>query len=166
MSALDHHIDKSTWPDGPWNAEPDRLEWRMSEQPGYPLLIVRNDHGALCGYVGVPPGHPAHGNKWNGEVALQLEVHGGITYGDGCSGRICHVPKPGEPDDVWWLGFDCGHAFDYMPGIKALVGTLPGYDKPPPYTDPPPGSWTERYRDIDYVRAEVEALAKQLAALA
>lgn len=146
MSEEELTVDRTGWPSGPWDGEPDRIEWRMSEPPGYPLLIVRAPTGSLSGYVGVPPGHPAHGNEWNGEVALKLDVHGGVTYGAGCLGHICHVPEPGEDEDVWWLGFDTGHAWDFAPGI-------PGW---------PPGT----YRDVSYVRAEVENLSKQLAALA
>jgi hypothetical protein len=38
-----------------WDNEPDRVEF---ESLGLPCLIVRNPFGALCGYVGVPEGHP------------------------------------------------------------------------------------------------------------
>jgi hypothetical protein len=153
-------IDRTGWPAGPWDAEPDRLEWRMTEAPGYPCLIVRNDFGSLCGYVGVPPGHPAHGKSYGDELVDKLDVHGGITHGDGCHGRICHVPAPGEPEDVWWLGFDTGHGFDYTPGLRVALAR----GRPlPAYVEPETGPFEERYRDVSYVRAEVEHLALQLA---
>lgn len=132
-------VDKSCWPDGPWDAEPDRVEWRHL---GFPCLIVRNDmSGALCGYVGVPPGHPALNASDEA-----FEVHGGVTYGAPCdeTGKICHVAQPGEPDEVHWIGFDCAHAGDLCPGMKELR-----------FND-----WT--YRDVNYVRAEVERLAEQV----
>jgi hypothetical protein len=74
-----------------------------------------------CGYCGVPPGHPLHGGKGD-----ELEVHGGITYSAPCQvdGPICHVPLPGEPDDVFWLGYDCGHAFDIQPGLDARMHAM------------------------------------------
>jgi hypothetical protein len=150
-------IDRTGWPAGPWDTEPDRLEWRMSEPPGYPCLIVRSEAtGVLCGYVGLPPGHPAHGQ---GLDEVDVSVHGGLTYADKCSGRICHVPAPGEPEDVWWLGFDTGHAFDYMPAVAAGLASAGAAPRLP-------GPGGDHYRDVAYVRAEVEQLAAQLARMA
>ncbi len=65
---------------------------------------------------------------------------------------ICHVPEPGEPDHVWWFGFDCGHAFDFMPAPAGLNF--------PPFSDEPPTT----YKTLDYVRRECAGLAAQLAA--
>lgn len=57
-------IDKSTWGPGPWQDEPDKIQY-VDEATGLPCLIVRNgkEIGALCGYVGVLPGHPLHGKR-------------------------------------------------------------------------------------------------------
>jgi hypothetical protein len=144
-------IPKAAWGDGPWQSEPDREEWVT--EVGLPAIIRRGTFGSWCGYVAVPPGHPAHGA---GE-ALPVEVHGGITYHAPCSGDICHVPAPGEPDDVWWIGFDCGHYRDLQPGIEALMRIK--------YPGGISGHKIEVYRDIHYVKAECEELAKQLKAL-
>lgn len=147
--ARDHIVDKAEWARGPWDSEPDREEWRSH---GLPCLIVRAERGGnLCGYVGVPPGHPWHGKEWS---EIGARVHGGLTYSERCwkDGPICHVPQPGEPDDVWWVGFDCAHAWDSCPGTEARMRKL-GFG-PIPNT---------AYRGIDYVRAEVEDLAKQAA---
>ena len=47
-------IDKSSWGDGPWLAEPDKEQF-ADEATGLPCLIRRSPtSGALCGYVGVP----------------------------------------------------------------------------------------------------------------
>ena len=153
---LETFIDKSTWGPGPWQQEPDRIEWRSH---GLPCLIVRaGSHGALCGYVGVPEGHPYHGAEGFSGEPTELDVHGGITYGAPCQagGKICHVPQPGESDHVWWLGFDCSHYMDHQPGRAAYwrergMGRDLGYE----------GGiyWT-----VDDVRAEVERLAEQIAA--
>jgi hypothetical protein len=125
------------WGIGPWDNEPDRVEWRTAA--GYPALARRNSHfGFWCGYVAVPPGHP-----WHGQEDIPAEVHGGITYTHQCAGDICHVPGPGEPDDVWWVGFDCGHASDLHP-----AGPLTFLSR-------------EVYRDLEYVKAQAEALAAQ-----
>lgn len=140
-------IDKGSWGPGPWQDEPDRLEF---EAHGFPCLIRRSEtSGALCGYVGVPPGHPWHGKDHD---AIDADVHGGLTYSNARQGDICHVPKPGEPEDVHWLGFDCAHCFDVMPRIDALVASV-AIRAPKPFTD--------IYRCIEYVGSEVESLALQ-----
>jgi hypothetical protein len=164
-------IDKTGWVDGPWMHEPDRIEWRHEAAPSLACLIVRGHLGALCGYVGLPPGHPWHGKDY-GADDMSPDVHGGLTFAAPCDedGRICHVPQPGEPADVWWLGFDCGHGGDYfmMASGRIMAEKRPDlfsgtYEPPPPGTDP---FWTTHgtYRDIAYVRAEVERLAEQCAA--
>src|SRR5262245_60814744 len=107
---------------GPWLNEPDRDEWR-DPKTGLVCLIVRHSTGALCGYVGVPPEHPFFEMDYGNERMWSLNVHGGLTYSDHCSGHICHTPALGEPDTVWWLGFDCGHLLDYIPGMPFPSGT-------------------------------------------
>ena len=94
----------------------------------------------------------------DGTIALAalLTVHGGLTYSEKCQGEICHVPAAGEPADVWWLGFDCSHAWDLSPGgraaLRRLDPELAEYD-----------SIHEIYRTLDYVKRETELLAQQLA---
>lgn len=130
-------MDKSKFGPGPWMDEPDRKEFTHD---GYTCLIVRVPHGHLCGYVAVPSGHPWHGKGYDDVAA---DVHGGLTYASACSGSVCHVPKAGEPDDVWWLGFDHAHLGDYSPGLNL------GYGRP------------EEYRTIGYAEAECRSLAEQ-----
>lgn len=50
-------IDRENWPSGPWDDEPDELEWR---DPSTQLIChaARNLLGAWCGYVGVNEDHP------------------------------------------------------------------------------------------------------------
>lgn len=139
MTTIEHQIDRRGWPDGPWNDEPDRVEWRSH---GFACLIVRNAMGALCGYVGVPDSHPLHGRDYS-DVALT--AHGGLTFSDSCHGPICHVPQPGEPDNVWWFGFDCSHALDVVPSLFA-----PQVDE------------FRNYKTLSWVREQVEDLACQL----
>jgi hypothetical protein len=158
VSAAEVHglVDRAGWPSGPWDGEPDRVEFKAS---GFPCLILRvTHHGALCGYVAVPPGHPAHGKKWSSYENSDIEapgVHGGVTFTEGCQGEgplsVCHVPAAGEPDDVWWIGFDTVHAGDFAPAMDgARRGRVPDFEY-------------AAYRDIWYVRREVERLAAQLA---
>lgn len=151
-------IDRKGWPKGPWDNEPDRIEWRSAA--GYPALIVRSQTtGSLCGYVGVPPGHPAHRKNYND---VEVEVHGGLTYANECSGRVCHVPADGESGDVWWLGFDTAHGGDYTPAIEATLGQLPGHTLEPYVEHDGTELWLPKYRTLDYVRQSVEDLAIQL----
>ena len=205
-------LDKSTWGRGPWQQEPDKKQW-VDAATGLPCLIVRNHGGALCGYVGVPPGHPWHGKAYSGPCLKAepctetycghspeglIAVHGGLTFSDDCEDlseaawerlrerepawrkeaaqypvgdaakrlrewgaaltsyevwteqmrarAICHLPEPGEPDHVWWFGFDCAHSGDVSPGYDGYLrdhGT---------------------YKPIGYVERECARLAEQLAA--
>lgn len=159
-------MDKASWGPGPWQDEPDKEQWQ-DEATGFACLIKRNPMGALCGYVGVPEGHPWHGSGyspgWDEEVgnlspALRLltdvEVHGGLTYADSCQEgpedkTICHVPGLGEPEPLWWFGFDCAHAWDLAPAMAARER---GYA---------PVSLDDVYRDRAYVKAECASLAQQ-----
>lgn len=107
-------------------------------------------------------------------------MHGGITYADSCNENalICHVPQPGEADEVHWFGFDFAHGGDYAPKMNADLRTAV------------PDSFTARHPPYDHERAvaqrmqdrsvlwsadvyateavarrEVERLAEQLAAV-
>jgi hypothetical protein len=135
-----HDIDKSNWPKGPWNNEPDRIDWVYK---GFSCMMIRNTLGNWCGYVAVPSDHPSYKKDYDD---VYVDVHGGLTYSDKCqeNGVICHVPEPGMPDDVWWLGFDCGHSGDYLPGLTFAYGD------------------ENDYKDVEYVRFEVISLADQL----
>lgn len=152
--------DKTKWSRGPWDSEPDKVQW-IDPATGLDCLIHRGPSGALCGYVGVPPGHKYHGVEYDGvyhwdeeEGRSFPEVHGGLTFSDSCSDKtsengrgICHIPEPGRPADVWWLGFDCAHSGDYCPK----------YDSDESFS--PLGI----YRELSYVKREVSSLAEQLA---
>jgi len=151
-------VDKTAWGTGPWTDEPDKIQY-VDGPSGLDCLIVRNGGGALCGYVGVPAGHPWHSVDYDGLSLRNIDVHCGLTYSASCmegapeDRGICHVPDPGRPGDVWWFGFDCAHAYDLSPGHAAgLREQLPGY-----------GGIYDVYRDLGYVRNEVRNLARQLA---
>ena len=146
-------VDKSKWGDGAWNDEPDKAVW-VDAETNLDCMIVRNRLGALCGYVGVPEGHPAHGVDCDNVRISENEwpdVHGGLTFaaacheGDDPSQFICHIPQAGRPDKVWWFGFDCAHSGDLCPSMKEY-----GF------------SDHDSYKDFPYVIRDVESLAKQL----
>jgi hypothetical protein len=151
--------DKTRWGNGPWQDEPDKEQW-ADEATGLPCLVVRGPGGALCGYAGVPEGHPWFGEDYEA-VTPHPEVHGGLSYSGACQegpedGTICHVPSPGEPGRVWWLGFDCSHYTDLQPGADAELAVL-GITLSP-------GPFGRTYKPLGYVRAECGALAAQIAA--
>lgn len=140
---LHNIVDKSTWPPGPWNNEPDKLHF-IDEETNMDCLVVRGPVGALCGYVGVDSTHPAFQVDYN---RVMVDVHGGLTYGSMCDegGHICHVPQNGRPHDVFWLGFDCSHSSDLAPAYDHKYST------------------SGTYKELEYVIAEVRSLANQLA---
>lgn len=144
-------VDRTGWDEGPWTNEPDRIEWRYG---GFPCLIVRNDMGALCGYVGVP----LESKLGNGSYDdVDVDVHGGLTFAGPCrpGSPICHTPQAGE-SEVYWYGFDCAHAYDYWPSnSKYARGRTDGLF----------AQGDDVYRDVGYVTAEVQRLADQLGAL-
>lgn len=153
------------WGPGPWDQEPDKVQW-VDRETGFDCLAVRNPQmGNWCGYVGVPPSHRLHGfhyaDPFHGErlpIDEVIAVHGGVTFAGGCQEGypadrgVCHVPAPGRPDNVWWFGFDCAHAGDLVPSMEAF------------YTEHGLGSdWACFYRSLRFVRSEVARLAAQLA---
>lgn len=99
-------IDKSAWPRGAWDHEPDKRQW-VDPSTSLDCLIVRGPHGALCGYVGISDTHPLFGigysdciqkppcgESWcDHSPGSMLHVHGGITFAD-----TCH-----EPTEEEWL---------------------------------------------------------------
>lgn len=123
----------------PWELEPDHLKFEAS---GYPAEIKRTPAlGTLCGYVAVAPGHPAYGLHYY-DALLDIDVHGGLTY------------SMFEEDALWHLGFDCAHHSDYMPLFNIF-----------PINSPYPCPYGNTYRDMAFVRGEVERLASQLRAM-
>ena len=161
-------IDKSAWGEGPWQTEPDRIDWIHA---GYACMMLRHpDWGNWCGYVGIDRAHPFYGEK---PFDLPLEAHVGVNYGAKCREFICHVPAPGMPADVWWLGFDCGHTFDFAPGRAAFecevnkripaLGVLAEREEELNRLHP---FLRGEYRPLDYVKHVTERLAEQLRAKA
>jgi hypothetical protein len=143
-------LPKSQWGAGPWQGEPDALDWRDAAT-GYACAIRRNsDIGSLCGYVGVAPGHALHGWRCDDSLLLRDE----FEKGDGkfgildlfvyaASGAHARGTIPlglalkahggvnwsgampdGSGGGAWWFGFDCAHSGDYAPGLHATLKRL------------------------------------------
>lgn len=158
-------IDKTAWGEGPWVTEPDKRQW-LDPATGLPCLIVRGPHGALCGYVGVAAGHPLHRKGYDD---VDVSVHGGLSFAEGCSHgdeskSICHMPDPGEPDDVHWFGFDCAHAGDWCPRPTGVPHSA-DYLKYCGLGAPTGWGGVIEYRDFPYVTRECGRLAQQLKAM-
>lgn len=133
-------IDKSSWGEGVWQNEPDYVSWIT--ECGYQAYILRQSGmGHLCGYVFLEKGHLCHDL---GYQAVNVEVHGGLTY-SGRSEEWNYTNITPSPAGMWILGFDCGHSWDYKPGVGPAYGGNPG-----------------DYKQVWYVRTEVERLANQL----
>jgi hypothetical protein len=144
-------VNKSEWPEeGEWNDEPDKAHW-IDKDTGLDCLIVRGPSGALCGYVGIPETHRYFGKGYD-EVDNHIECHGGLTFADLCrdskdeSKGVCHPKEGCANEEVWWLGFDCAHSGDVMPKYDRY-----NYDE-----------YYSSYKSFQYVKGEVESLAKQL----
>lgn len=149
-----------------WN-EPDYFNGTAH---GLATHAERNSRKAWCGYVEVPAVHVLFGkdydSRWlvdrsalelgklgpiavlceamrfdDGAASLDviLDVHGGITFA-----RPAYWTEPRG----WWLGFDCSHSGDASPYDQYRSTFL--RDK-------------GTYRDLDYVKAEIESLARQIA---
>lgn len=118
------------WGAGPWDDEPDSLDW-TDEATGLLCYIVRNQHsGSLLGYVRVPTGHPCHGKHYDD---IDINAHGGLTF----SGDK-------KRDGDYWIGFDCAHINDLIPGVRGFCER------------------DATYKNIAYVRRECESIARQI----
>lgn len=159
------------WGAGPWNGEPDRVDFRWH---GLQCFVHRNVRrhaqdwegtGGWCGYVGVPRSSPAFGRHYD---ALDVSVHGGLTFSG--KGHAGHLTIPGRAAR-WILGFDCGHAFDYLPAMESQLAKL--YESPEAQAAaeqlgvpiPKRRPLGEKYWSLPEVIGETKHLAHQLAHL-
>jgi len=87
---------------------------------------------AICGYIKLPADHPYYG-LWHHDISL--DVHYGLTFS-------CKAV------DGWWIGWDYGHAGDWIGFSYAECGIE--YEVPGKI-------WT-----VEDVTVEVEAAAREL----
>lgn len=153
----------------PWLHEPDFAKWRDPET-GLICAIVRPTlTKALCGYVKIPncrlrqkliryrqndPGTFADSifhrryrrNGYSHSLLKGIDVHGGLTF----SGSFRDYRLSG-----YWIGFDCAHAFDFIPKVhETLVSLGKEYAR---------FQLSDIYRDFTYVKKETTSLARQVA---
>lgn len=184
-----NEIKKSQWAKGPWQHEPDRLQW-VDESTGLTCLILRGPVGALCGYVGVPDTHPAYEICYDGTTKLEHEEwHKEVRkYMRENSSDFTKINFPPIPDKIpgigeavdnitvhggltfsdfwadeipnlWFFGFDCAHSGDLCPGI---VATLKRINIDQGTTKREDAHLGDTYRTIDYAKVECTKLAGQL----
>ncbi len=139
LRRLGDPVDRTGWPPGPWDHEPDIKEWLYLKKGMAPIKCVafRNWMGVWCGYVALPKGHAWEGKGYDN---ISASVHGGLTF----SGT-----RRGDQGDDQWIGFDCGHTWDITP--KFLAMNIPVMD-----------DLGATYKDLDFVTKEVDSLARQV----
>lgn len=155
------YIDKSSWGEGPWQDEDDWIAWINPDAPNHHNLVIRHSNlGHLCGYVGVD-----ERSQWyQRHPGPQIDVvHGGITLsgfsrGPENSPGAFRVTNGANLQEIWWFGFDCGHAADYFPAqatpwlnlgaTPAMVNVMTGNP--------------ENYKTVDYVVDQIDSLREAL----
>lgn len=159
---------RERWGAGPWNDEPDYIEW-VDPMTEYRCVMRRNDMGAWCGYVAIPSTHPAHGITNETDVGDELMCHWGVTYSS-CGHPMDFDLENGIVTDLWWFGFDCCHAYDLVPAaeilrrkspleqifgdLKDIIGEVETNER----------RWV--YRDMAYVEGHIQCILEQLVAYA
>lgn len=143
-------FDKSGWLKGPWLAEPDYLAWIDSET-NYACVARRNVMGAWCGYVGLDDGHPLFMVETPAEELKFIEVHGTMSY---TAWNTTEDQEFYPARRLWWMGFDAMQDDDLCPAFT---------DETKPRRRRKKES-TPTYRDLDYIKGQIESLAAQLAA--
>jgi hypothetical protein len=143
-------VDRTDWPKGPWDGEPDREEFIFL---GLPCIAVRNKLGAWCGYVGIPNNHPLRDKSYNQlyDMEVDINIHGGLTFSDYGTFPMNHSQL--EHKATWYYGFDCAHSGDLVPSMLALnvkFGIPTGF------------SFHESYCTFDYCKSQIKSLARQL----
>lgn len=186
----EHTTDKSAWGPGPWQEEPDKVQW-LDEASGLPCLAVRNEqYGNWCGYVGVSAGHPLYEVEYDSpseKLKAAFERRKGEPIGSMAAGPVglllaamCDGETP-RPDSVFevhgcltYSGHCSGricHAVE--PGEDDRIWWF-GYDCGH-CDDFQPGMEARekslglhfgprhgKYRDLAYVEDECRKLARQL----
>lgn len=154
-------VDRSAWPRGPWDEEPeDFVTWRAA---GLPAAALRNFIGAWCGYVGVERGHPLFERPR--QLLSSLPSHGGYAnraIGDDRDGVEAAIARAYGPGPFWWIGFDCSHGMDLVPGWEGLLAGLSARTKELVGTVSRTLFDGPKYRSLAYVRGRCEELAQRL----
>ena len=135
-----------------WRLEPDSKVW-IDADTDLDCIARRSHLWAWCGYVGVPKSNRAHGKHYDHPSLREIDVHGGLTYSMANSKDL----GLDEGEDLWWLGFDCAHAWDLIPVFVDTELAYGGILMPTMEED--------HYRDLPYVHRQCTHLAELLNAM-
>ena len=69
---------------------------------GYKCVVLFLHMGYRCGYVSIPKQSKLYGKNYDD---IDVYCHGGLTYS---KDYLNGIPE----QDLWWIGFDCGHYGD------------------------------------------------------
>lgn len=156
-----------------------RVEKDWTTKAGFRAVVTMSDMGHHCGYVGLPKGHPLYGVEYNDpspvltmppddepvgkRSAITLlcaipermtspevvfDVHGSLTFSGGGQYPVL--------SDLWWFGYDCGHAGD-LPSPEYLQELRERYPGSPVKRE-----GTGEFRSLEYCIDECESLARQI----
>lgn len=156
---------------GVWDNEPDE---ESGEYKGMKTFIKRGPVGHLCGYVGIPEGHPWFGKDYNDQVNVPKAIMERPIDVDKV-GAINLLCAAGKSDDMKEGFLDIVFAIDVHGGLTYASECVP-MEKPDGFWwfgfdcahagDLVPRSTMARsnciYRDIEFVRQEIKSLADQL----
>jgi len=161
--------DKALWGAGPWQDEPDRVEFRHA---GMPCVLQRSPfYGAWCGYVAVYPLHPWYGAD-RYEIDAGEDVPVSVSYAAHDDDLVTCATLRGESSDRYWVGFGYFGANDYGPKFAASLHVMGVNSKCFPYPYDHAAALGARsasvysllfkpiYRTLDVAREALEALAE------
>ena len=97
----------------PWDKEPFKREFEYKD---FPCIILKHPtQHHLCGYIGI---YSTNGlsNMPIDDINEFINIHGGFTHYD--SGNNINLPITVNNKLIFWLGFDCAHYNDYVPGLE------------------------------------------------
>lgn len=129
-----------------------RAEKTWITKAGYPAVVVVQPMGHRCGYVQIPKDHPAAELQYED---IELDVHGGLTYGT--------INSEGTV-----FGFDCGHSCDKPDMNLMSESSKQVYEKfrKPDYLFYLDKSDFATIKSLDFCVAECEKMAEQFKQLA
>lgn len=163
---------------------------RQFKHMGYECVVTFGVLGHRCGYVGIPKTHSLYGKHCSDYLKIKkkdlgdreisgifpllcacfdederikieayFQCHGGITFAGG--GKNSSYPIE---SDLWWFGFDCGHAGD-KPDFDAVFSKFTGDMKSVIWLKKISDEFPidgEVVRSEQYVADECKKLAEQL----
>ena len=66
------------------------------------------------GYVAIPKGHKLYEVDYQHEAFYDVDVNGGLTYGNSAENLLKDPEGRGIDPKAWVLGFDTAHLYDTM----------------------------------------------------